>query len=65
MAPTGPPSGPVYRGLTEAEKLGKLDRVARRCRDLASYLDDPYLPPGIEDAMRRLISRYCDGITPA
>ena len=51
--------------LAEAERLGRLDWVARRCRDLASYLDDPFLPLGMEDTVNSLISRYCGGSGPA
>ncbi|OWJ54914.1 hypothetical protein Pdsh_04200 [Pyrodictium delaneyi] len=48
--------------LAEAERLGRLDWIARRCRDLASYFDDPHLPSGMEDAVSQLISRYCGGV---
>ena len=45
--------------LSEAERRGKRDWVEKRCRDLESYLEDPYLPSNLEAFVHELISKYC------
>ena len=48
--------------LEEARKRGMDTWVKRRCNDLTSYLEDPYLPPDLKSPVRNLISRYCGGV---
>lgn len=47
--------------LLEAEKRGRLDHVAERCRDLESYVEDPLLPEDLRPALAELAQRYCRG----
>ena len=49
--------------LAEAKRLGKYDWIMRRCRDLASYLNDPYLPSSLEAFVCKLISLYCSKLS--
>ena len=45
--------------LLEAEKRGRLDHVAERCRDLESYVEDPLLPEDLRPALAGLAQRHC------
>ncbi|MET1159619.1 MAG: hypothetical protein ABWW65_01535 [Thermoprotei archaeon] len=46
--------------LAEADKRGEHNWIEKRCRDLKSYLNDPYLPSSLEALVYRLINRYCN-----
>ncbi len=46
--------------LAEAERQGKQDWIIRRCKDLESYLNDPYLPTSLETLVYQLINKYCN-----
>ncbi len=48
--------------LAEAKRMGKLDWIMRRCKDLEEYLSDPYLPRDLEPVVHILIGRYCSKI---
>jgi hypothetical protein len=45
--------------LLEAEKRGRLDHVAERCRDLESYVEDPLLPEDLRPVLAELAQRHC------
>jgi len=45
--------------LSEALKRKNLKHIRRRCRDLNSYLSDPYLPSSLVDKVHELIFKYC------
>lgn len=45
--------------LSEALKGKNLKHIRRRCRDLNSYLSDPYLPSSLVDKVHELIFKYC------
>ncbi len=47
--------------LSEAFSKRLTKHIANRCRDLLSYLDDPYLPEGLENRVEYLINKYCRG----
>ncbi len=47
--------------LDEARRLGRVDHVERRCRDLNSYLEDHHLPGELTDEVTGLIREYCKG----
>jgi hypothetical protein len=46
--------------LAEAERQGKQDWIIKRCKDLESYLNDPYLPSNLETFVHKLINKYCN-----
>ena len=45
--------------LREALRRGAVEHLGSRCRDLETYLEDPYLPQELEDRVRELLSLYC------
>ena len=45
--------------LAEAKRMGRIDWILRRCKDLEEYLSDPYLSHDLEPIVHALISRYC------
>jgi len=47
--------------LREAREEGLNEWVKARCRDLRTYLEDPYLPKSLEGVVRSLIKEFCLG----
>jgi len=47
--------------LREASEEGLNEWVRARCRDLQTYLEDPYLLKSLEGAVRNLIEEFCLG----
>ena len=45
--------------LSEALKRKNPKHIRRRCKDLNSYLYDPYLPSNLVDKVHELIFKYC------
>jgi len=45
--------------LREAREEGLNGWVEVRCRDLQTYLEDPYLPKSLEEVVRGLIEDLC------
>ena len=45
--------------LREARRQGRIGWIKRRCRDLTSYLDDPYLPKWLEKRVHSLLDEFC------
>ncbi len=48
--------------LAEAERQSRLDWIDKRCKDLFTYLSDPYLPSNFKDFIHKLTLRYCNRI---
>ena len=45
--------------LAEAERQSRLEWINKRCKDLSSYMSDPYLPSNLKDLTHKLTLRYC------
>jgi len=48
--------------LREALRIGAPKHLESRCRDLETYLSDPYLPRGLEKEVTKLINELCNTV---
>ena len=50
--------------MEEARRRGLADHITRRCADLRTYLEDPYLPGGLRAEVEELMREFCGGQGP-
>ncbi len=50
--------------MEEARRNGLLDHVRRRCLDLSTYLEDPYLPEDLWAGVEELMREFCGCMGP-